>query len=376
MQCPSCGESIQPSWNTCPHCSSPLSINNFAIPSYSPEAKANTFSKLFLIIGVTLAVVTVSLVGLIYYNVEVKMEVVSENSRQIESGDYQIIRIDDASRIEWTVTNHASEWPRYISSNLGNDWPSQIDAIFIHSNDKLYIFSGDKYYRVSEPFSGSEIDFVGEIGVDGWSNVPSNLDGALLHSNGKVYFFKGDKYYRYVDGDVDKVGTIGVDGWEGIPANIDGVLLTSADNVHFFKAEEVWRYQDGQVSYQGKIGDEYWHGIPNHINAVFASNDEYLFFKDSTYYFYYQGAVGGAFAFDIYLLNEENCDNFVNNAPFEYEIDGSKVSIIASSNSGRIDVPEGNYCVILDNSAKGDTSPPNWQRHTDLSLSWIVKAGS
>ena len=376
MNCPNCGSPIEATWNTCPHCSSPLAINNFVISSGKLDSSDNPFGKFFLVVGVILTLVTVTLAGFIYYTMEVKMEVVSANSRDISSGEYQIIRIDDASRIEWSVTHHASEWPRSVSSNLGNDWPTQIDAIFIHSNDKLYIFSGHQYYRVSEPYSSSSIDFVGEIGVDGWYNVPSNLDGALLHSNGKAYFFKGDKYHRYVDGDVDKVGTIGVDGWEGIPTNIDGVLSTAAQHVHFFKDDEVWRYQDGQVSHHGKIGDEYWHGIPGKLDAVFGFNDEYLFFKNSEYYFYYQGAIGGAFAFDIYLLTEENCDNFVNNAVFEYEIQGSKISNSGTSGSGRIDVSEGNYCVIFDNSAKGESSPPNWSKHTSLPLSWVVKAGN
>ena len=340
------------------------------------DSSNNGFGKFFLVTGVVLILVTITLAGLIYYNVEMKMEVVSENSRDIAPGDYQIIRIEDASRIQWSVTNHASEWPRTISSNLGNDWPMEIDAAILHSNDKLYIFSGDQYHRISFPYSGSEIDFVGEIGVDGWSNVPSDLDGALLHSNGKVYFFKGDKYYRYVDGDVDKVGTIGVDGWEGIPTNIDGVLLTAAEHVHFFKGDEVWRYQDGQVSHHGKIGEQHWHGIPSNLDAVFGVSEEYLFFKDSNYYFYYQGSIGGAFAFDIYLLTEENCDNFVNNANFEYENPGSKLANIASDNSGRIDVSKGNYCVVFDNTGKGESAPPDWPNHTDLSLSWIVKAGN
>ena len=345
------------------------------LPSGWPEEKGG-FGNIFLIFGVVIILVTVAVGALIYYEAEIHMEVVSANSSDIGAGNYQIIHIDDASRIEWSVTNHASEWPRSISTNLGFDWPTDIDAAFVHSNNKLYIFSGNQYHRVSYPYSGSVIDKVGEIGVDGWFNVPSDLDGALLHSNGKAYFFKGDKYYRYADEDVDKVGTIGVDGWEGIPSNIDGVLLTAAEHVHFFKGDEVWRYQEGQVSHHGKIGEQHWHGIPNNLDAVYGVNEDYLFFKDSKYYFYYQGSIGGAFAFDIFLLNEENCDNFVNNAYFEYESQGSILSNTASTNSGRIDVSEGNYCVVFDNSGKGESSPPDWPNRTDVSLSWVVKAGN
>ena len=383
MTCPNCGAQTESTWNTCPHCSAPLSLitigtkvpaSNASLPSGWPEEKGG-FGNIFLIFGVVVILVTLAVGGLIYYAAEIQMEVVSENSSDIGAGDYQIIRVDDASRIEWSVTNHASEWPRSISTNLGFDWPTDIDAAFVHSNDKLYIFSENQYYRVSNPSYDLAIDFVGEIGVDGWANVPSNLDGALLHSNGKAYFFKGDKYYRYVDGDVDKVGTIGADGWDGIPSNIDGVLLTAAEHVHFFKDDEVWRYQDGAVSHHGKIGEQHWHGIPSELDAVFSVNEDYLFFKNSNYYFYYQGSIGGAFAFDIFLLTEENCDNFVNNANFDYDAEGSKLSITESSNSGRIDVSKGNYCVIFDNSGEGESSPPNWPSRTDLSLSWVVKAG-
>ena len=384
MSCPYCGTPTESTWNTCPHCSAPLSLttigtkvptSNAPLPSGWPEEKGG-FGNIFRIFGVVIILVTLEVGGLIYYAAEMQMEVVSENSSEIEAGSYQIIRVDDASRIEWSVTNHASEWPRSISPNLGFDWPTDIDAAFVHSNNKLYIFSGDQYHRVSYPYSGSEIDKVGEIGVDGWFNVPSDLDGALLHSNGKAYFFKGDKYYRYADEDVDKVGTIGVDGWEGIPSNIDGVLLTAAEHVHFFKGKEVWRYQDGQVSHHGKIGEQHWHGIPSNLDAVYGVNEDYIFFKDSKYYFYYQGSIGGAFAFDIFLLNEENCDNFVNNANFVYQTQGSKLSNTASTDSGRIDVSQGNYCVVFDNSGKGESSPPDWPNRTDVSLSWVVKAGN
>lgn len=376
MTCSNCGAPVEPTWNTCPHCSAPISLTTIGgtVPFIEPPGKSG-FGNLLLVFSVVIILVTLAVGGLIYYASEMQMEIVSENSRDISAGDYQIIHIDDASRIEWSVTNQASEWPRDVT-NLDLSWPTEIDAGFIHSNDKLYIFSGDQYHRISYPYSGMTIDFVGEIGVDGWTNVPGDLDGALMHSNGKAYFFKGDKYYRYVDGDVDKVGTIGVDGWDGIPSNIDGVLLTAAEHVHFFKGNEYWRYQDGQVSHHGIIGDEHWNGIPNNVDATIGVYDEYLFFKNSNFYFYYEGSVGGAFEFEIYLLNEENCDNFVNNQYFVYESQGSILSNKESVSSGKIEVTHGNYCVIFDNSEKGESSPPDWSKNTDLSLSWVVKAGN
>jgi hypothetical protein len=300
------------------------------------------------------------------------MELVSSNNATIEAGDYQIIRIDDADRISWSVEYPASEWPKSIAFNF-DGWPTEIDAAMVHSNSNLYLFSGREYYRIL-PNTDLRVDFVGEIGVDGWYNVPPDIDAAFFHSNDKAYFFKEDSYYRYVDGDVDKIGRIGVDGWEGVPSNLDSALITPAGNVHFFKGDEFWRYHDGAVDKQSTVGSGGWFGVPSSVDGAFSDGYRYLFFKGGSYWGYQDGTLGGAFAYDVFVMDEENCEAFVNGYSYDWDPVLSKTSIRESSEAKATGLKYGDWCVIFDNTERGDAEPPS-RSDNSLFLVWKIEAG-
>ena len=156
-----------------------------------------------------------------------------------------------------------------------------------HSENKAYLFAGDKYYRFD--FTKDEVEKVGTIGVDGWKGVPAGIEAAFKYSNGKIYFFIGDKYYRFDSGKdiVDKTGTIGVDGWKGLPAKIDAALMHSSGKVYFFSGNTYYRWvsETGKVDKKGIIGIDGWKGVPAGIDvAIEHPNGKWYFFVDDKYY--------------------------------------------------------------------------------------------
>ena len=126
------------------------------------------------------------------------------------------------------------------------------------------------------------------FGNNRYPGVPPNVDAALRHpTNNKLYFFKGDKYYRFIEYSrkVDKTGTIGRDGWKGVPKNIDAAFSTKK-YAYFFKEEGVYIYKYAdKTGYMMRIKN-YYRGAPDYIDAVDGTEDKVYIYKKSTKYVY------------------------------------------------------------------------------------------
>jgi len=90
------------------------------------------------------------------------------------------------------------------------------DAAFkCTSNQKLYVFIGEKYYRVS----GDRVEkgYPKKI-QQGWPGIPPYVDAAFEGpEKDKIYFFKGDQYWRYTKSSetVDTGYPKTIQDWEG-----------------------------------------------------------------------------------------------------------------------------------------------------------------
>ncbi|XP_053677258.1 matrix metalloproteinase-14-like [Anopheles nili] len=175
--------------------------------------------------------------------------------------------------------------PKEEHPNLCNS-PS-IDSIFHTSDNKTFIFKGDKYYRiVANDIAPGYPKNISE----GWPGLPGKIDAAFTHQNGKTYFFQGTKYWRYrgkeMDADYPKEIS---DGFPGIPNHLDAVMVWGYNaGIYFFKGSQFWRYNSKKkppvpAVYPKEIS--YWNGIPNGINAVVHQGKKFTyFFKDDKYY--------------------------------------------------------------------------------------------
>ena len=79
---------------------------------------------------------------------------------------------------------------------------SGVDAALMWpGTERLYIFRGEKYWRMRAQQHGSR-DFVSDVGYPQrlsakWRGLPKSIDSAFVWSNNKIYFTKGDLYYRW-----------------------------------------------------------------------------------------------------------------------------------------------------------------------------------
>ena len=78
-----------------------------------------------------------------------------------------------------------------ISKNI-----KKIDAAFVWSNGKTYIFTGDEYYRFDGTNNHLNKSFPRKIS-ENWVGIPANLDSVFVWKNGATYFFKGRKYFSF-----------------------------------------------------------------------------------------------------------------------------------------------------------------------------------
>ncbi|MBL8398255.1 MAG: hypothetical protein JNL84_08955 [Candidatus Accumulibacter sp.] len=153
------------------------------------------------------------------------------------------------------ISNDIDEgYPKKIAGNwsgLPSEFLANIDAaLYRDSNDKLYLFKGSKYVRMT----GSAMDEGYPKPIAGnWSGLPvsfqQGIDAAFLReSNGKIYMFKGDQYVRLTETTVDPGYPKPIAGnWPGLPSafndGIDAALMRwDTHQIYFFRNRQYVRY--------------------------------------------------------------------------------------------------------------------------------------
>ncbi|HUW15279.1 MAG TPA: hemopexin repeat-containing protein [Anaerolineae bacterium] len=129
-----------------------------------------------------------------------------------------------------TMGDFAVPWSNFELSDADRSfidrvYPTNVlpfDAAVVAPNDKLYIFRGPEYIRIT-PGVGIDVGYPKPI-VGNWGDWPEEfaggIDAVMLYTDGKLYFFKGSSYLSYTPG-------VGVD--DGFPRPI----LEGWPDMHF-----------------------------------------------------------------------------------------------------------------------------------------------
>lgn len=198
----------------------------------------------------------------------------------------------------------ASSWNNEEVIALSGEYLERIDAGFIGVDDQVYLFNGNTFISTASDGGPSRVD-------SKWGRVRNNIastnrvDAALV-SNSRVYLFSGDQYYRHSGPDytvleegypkrianwsaVEGIGTLPEEFSAGISA-----ALTSHDNTAYFFSGS--RYVSSRVGAQpGQITDN-WARVRNNIqssnriNAVFVAPDGKTYVFSGDQFFRYSGA--------------------------------------------------------------------------------------
>ncbi|MDF1512971.1 MAG: hemopexin repeat-containing protein [Anaerolineae bacterium] len=122
---------------------------------------------------------------------------------------------------EHTLGDFSVDWRNAELSDTDRAFISRVyptdvlpfDASVLAPNNKLYIFRGAEYIRVT-PGAGVDAGYPKTI-AENWGNWPeafaSGIDAVMRYTDNKLYFFKGSQYLRYTPG-------VGVD--DGFPKSI------------------------------------------------------------------------------------------------------------------------------------------------------------
>ncbi|XP_012555883.2 matrix metalloproteinase-18 [Hydra vulgaris] len=166
-------------------------------------------------------------------------------------------------------------WPMLTKEIWGED---QIDEIFYHVDDRVYFFVKDRYhfswYGTLSPSSAIGTDK--NTGQVGWPGLPGTaIDAAFVHTDGKAYIFINDLVYRwdpnaltssrnsYPKGAVES-------GWPkkssevfpGIPNKIDTAFRWYYNGkVYFFKDKYFWEWIEKDKKCDGPYGTHQWKNI-------------------------------------------------------------------------------------------------------------------
>jgi hypothetical protein len=109
-----------------------------------------------------------------------------------------------------TVGDFSVPWRNSAPSETDKDFMSRVyptdalpfDAAVVAPNDKLYLFRGPQYVRVT-PGQGVDPGYPKPI-VGNWGDWPDEfaggIDAVMLYTDDKLYFFKGSKYLSYTPG--------------------------------------------------------------------------------------------------------------------------------------------------------------------------------
>lgn len=179
---------------------------------------------------------------------------------EIQDGLAWMATLEPNAKISWifddakswkTVSINATPWPGAPWVGLPREfYQKSIDAaLWRNSNSKIYMFHGDKYVRLT----GSTVDSGYPKSIAGnWHNLPADfatgIDAAFWRkTNDKIYMFKGDRYVRLTETTVDAGYPKPIAGnWHGIPSSfeqgIDAVFMHHGTNkIYMFKGDQYIR---------------------------------------------------------------------------------------------------------------------------------------
>jgi len=199
-------------------------------------------------------------------------------------------------------------YPVSISPNwegLPAGWTSNIDAVLMRDNGKIYFFKSDQYLRLTD----GKVDPGYPTSIAGnWKNLPASfnagIDAALMRtSNGKIYMFKGSQYVRLTGAKMDAGYPKPIEGhWKGLPSTfnsgIDAALMRKNNGkIYFFKGDQYVRIgSDSKMDrgYPASIAAN-WPGLPasfrNGIQAAInRDNGKIYMFNGSQYVRFSEGA--------------------------------------------------------------------------------------
>jgi hypothetical protein len=198
-------------------------------------------------------------------------------------------------------------YPTTISPNwsgLPVAWRSNLDAVLMRDNGKVYFFKGDHYLRLTD--AAVDAGYPKPI-AGNWQNLPaafnSGIDAALMRDNGKIYFFKGSQYVRLTGSKKDAGYPKPIAGnWKNLPAHfnsgIDAALMRENNGkIYFFKGNQYVRIGKDSImdrGYPASIAAN-WPGLPtgfqNGIQAAMNRDNGKIYLFDGNQYVRYTEGV-------------------------------------------------------------------------------------
>ncbi|MBI3940203.1 MAG: hypothetical protein HY315_05165, partial [Acidobacteria bacterium] len=130
--------------------------------------------------------------------------------------------------VRLTDSTMDSGYPKAIAGNwkgLPPEFEQGIDAAFWRkTNNKIYMFKGDQYIRLSE----TQMDLGYPKPIAGnWHELPSSfeqgIDAVFMHhGTNKIYMFKGDQYVRLTGSTMDSDYPKSIKGnFKGVPEHME-----------------------------------------------------------------------------------------------------------------------------------------------------------
>jgi len=173
---------------------------------------------------------------------------------------------------------------------------SGIDAAFVNSVGRIYLFKAQQYVRFKDLSSGMESNYPVATSKN-WRGMPASfnlrIDAATANADGQIYFFRGDRYVRFTDvakGMDQGYPIVTSKNWRGMPASfnsgIDAALKDANGDIYFFRSDSFVRFTDvskGMDPGYPKAITTRWMGMPD---AFDAGIDAALMTADGAVYFY------------------------------------------------------------------------------------------
>ncbi|MBL4671558.1 MAG: hypothetical protein JKX81_04805 [Arenicella sp.] len=182
---------------------------------------------------------------------------------------------DQYARISNTTMD--DDYPKSIQGNwsgLPSSFDNGIDAaLWRPKNDKLYFFKGSQYVRLT----GSKMDDNYPKSISGnWKDLPANfnagIDAAIWReSNDKIYLFKGSQYVRLTDTKMDSGYPKPIAGhWKGLPSTFtNGVTAAlmhrDKEAIYLFDGNDYARMSNGVPCLMASNSDQLCSYTPLHF---------------------------------------------------------------------------------------------------------------
>merc|ERR1712142_979792 len=158
--------------------------------------------------------------------------------------------------------------------------PDNIDAaVYWSKKKKFYCFKGNQYWRFSEKTTKPDPGYPKDI--SNWSGLPPYINAAFEWSNGKseqhLFFFKGSQYWKYdtIENRMEFGYPKSISNWKGVPSNVEAVLRWNDGKTYIFKEGNYWRLHDrtGAVDENNNPpfpndAGQWWFGCPNNTLPI------------------------------------------------------------------------------------------------------------